>query len=139
MAVSFGFFSDPALTTPLLSRLQFLQAVSSPSPQDNMVYFGSPLSGHFCQANSNPGVDPVAVSIVDATPGVGTPVTDVKLALSSGGLTGATGGAALSLPARIDGGIDGAVEIHIRVLDSTHASALDVGLSLTTNTLVESA
>jgi len=137
MATTFGFFTDPALTTPLVSRLQFVQAVSSPSASDNAIYFGSPEPGRYCQANSAPGVDPIVVSISDATPGVGIPITDVKLALTSGGLSGATGGAALALPNTVNSGIAGAIELHIRVLDSTHVSAVDVGLSLTTNTLAE--
>jgi len=137
MATTFGFFTDPALTTPLVSRLQFVQAVTSPSPADNAVYFGSNHPGRYCQANSDPGVDPVVVSIVDATPGAGVPVTDVKLALTSGGLDGATGGTALALPETVNSGIDGAVAVHIRVLDSTHVSAVDIGLSLSTNALVE--
>jgi hypothetical protein len=137
MAVSFGFFSDPALTTQISARLQFVQASSSPSPEDKVVYFGSPVAGRFCQANSDPGVDPIVLSIVDATPGAGIPVTDVKLALSSGGLSGATGGAPLNLPDTVYSGIAGAVPVYIRVLDSTHVSALDAGLSITANMLAE--
>lgn len=137
MATSFGFFTDPALTTRLLSRLQFVQAVSSPAAADNVLYFGSAQPGRVCQANSDPGVAPIVVSIVDASPGAGIPPADVKLALSSAGLAGATGGAALNLPATVQSGIAGAVAVHIRVLDSTHVSGVDTGLSLTTNTLAE--
>lgn len=137
MAITFGFFTDPALTTPLVARLQFVQAVSSPTPADKVLYFGSPELGRVCQANSSPGVDPIVVSIADASPGSGVPPADVKLALSAAGLDSAVGGASLTLPATVASGVDGALEIHIRVLDSTHVGGLDTGLSLVTNTLAE--
>lgn len=138
MALTFGFYSDPALTTPVDARLPFVQTISAPTAVDAMVYFGSPLAGRLCQAASDPGVDPVVISIIDAAPGTGSPAADVKLALSSGALAGATGGANLVLPAIIDGGFGNAIEIHVRVLDSTHASGLHVDLSVMTNPIEES-
>lgn len=44
MAISFGFFTDPALTTPIVSRPQWVQALTGPTPADKVVYFGSPLA-----------------------------------------------------------------------------------------------
>lgn len=46
------------------------------------------------------------------------PTTEVKLATTSGGLPGATGGAALSLGTSIDSGTGNAVEVHIRVTNA---------------------
>jgi len=137
MATTFGFFSDAALTTPLSARLLFTQAVSSPAAVDKVVYFGSATASRKAMANSAPGVDPIVISITDAAGGSGSPTSDVKLALSSGGLAAATGGASLTLPVEIDSGSANAIPIHIRVLDSTHAFALNQDLSLTTNTLAE--
>lgn len=137
MALSFGFFSDAALTTPIMARLPFVQTVADPVGVDRVIHFGSPRAGQICQAASAPGVDPVEIGIVDASSGNGSPAGDVRLALSSGGLDTATGGAPLELPATIQGGVAGAVAIHIRVLDSTHASGVHNDLSLTTNLLRE--
>lgn len=137
MATTFGFFSDAALTTPLAAHLLFIQPVSSPTAVDKVVYFGSATASRKAMADSDPGVDPIVISITDAAGGSGSPASDVKLALSSGGLASATGGAPLTLPAEINSGSGGAVAIHIRVLDSTHAFGLNNDLSLTTNTLAE--
>ncbi len=137
MPLSFGFFSDPALTTPVSARLQFVQDVAAPAAADKCIYFGSPLPGRVCKAASAPGVDPVTVSVSDASPGAGSPAGDVKLALSSGGLAAATGGAALSLPATVASGVAAAIAIHIRVLDSTGSSGVHVDLGVTTNALKE--
>jgi hypothetical protein len=137
MALSFGFFSDSALTTPVLARLPFVQAVSTPTAVDRVIYFGSLRADRVCKNESNPGVDPVQVTIADAAPASGSTATDVYLALTSGGLNTATGGAALNLPATIAGGVDEAIAIFIRVLDSTHASAVNVDLSLVAASLGE--
>lgn len=137
MSLSFGFFSDSALTTAISSPLQFIQAISSPTAEDNTIYFGSATASRVCEADSNPGVDAVTVSIVDSAGGSGSPATDVKLALSSGGLSSATGGATLALPETINSGSANAIPIYVRVLDSTHAGGLNLDLSLQTNTLLE--
>lgn len=137
MALSFGFFSDPALTTPINARLQFIQDAIAPQPLDKVIYFGSRLSGRVCKAASNPGVDPVVLSVVDAASGAGSPAGDVRLALSSSGLASALGGQPLNLPAVIAGGQAGAVAVHLRVLDSTGASGIHVDLALQTGVLKE--
>lgn len=137
MALSFGFYSDAALTTPVTARLPFVQPVASPVAVDRLVYFGSPLAGRMCQASSDPGVDPVVISITDANAGSGSPAGDLRLALTVGGLDTAIGGAALDLPETINSGVSGAVAVYMRVLDSTHASGVNNDLSLATNTLRE--
>ena len=137
MALSFGFFSDPALTTPISARLQLIQDASAPVAADKVVYFGSRLAGRVCKAGSNPGVDPVVLSVVDSASGGGSPAGDVRLALSSGGLASAGGGQPLNLPAVVAGGQAGAVAVYVRVLDSTGASGIHVDLSLLTGVLKE--
>lgn len=137
MALSFGFYSDAALTTPVLARLPFVQPVASPVAIDRLVYFGSPLAGRLCQAARDPGVDPIVISITDASGETGSPAGDVRLALTAGGLDAVTGGAPLELPETINSGVSAAVEVHIRVLDSTHASGVNNDLALVTNTLRE--
>lgn len=137
MALSFFFHTDAALTTPVVARLPFVQAVADPVPADRVLYFGSPRSGRICQAASDPGVDPVTIAIADANSGSGSPTGDVRLALTSGGLDTAVGGDPLTLPETIAGGVAGAVAVHVRVLDSTHASGVNRDLTLVTNTLRE--
>lgn len=135
MAFSFGFFSDRALTTPLHTSLVFVQSDSAPTPEDKVIFFGSLDASASVMAVSSPGVAPITVSVIDTALGAGSPSSDVKLALSSGGLAAAVGGAALSLPATIAGGVSNAIPIYIRVTDTTHAAGVKADLSLTTNLL----
>ncbi len=46
------------------------------------------------------------------------PITEMKLALTSGGLSSATGGAALNLGTSITGGVAGAVQVNMRITNS---------------------
>lgn len=46
------------------------------------------------------------------------PITELKLALTSGGLSGATGGAALDLGTVILGGVSEAVEVNLRITNT---------------------
>ena len=138
MAYTFGFFSDPALTTRISQRLAFVQADAMPVPDDKIVWFGSPNATVICKAAASPGVTPIMVAVDDAGGSSGSPAANVKLALSSASLATATGGAALALPAVINGGQIGAIAIHIRVTDSTHVPGVNNDLSLLTNPLVQS-
>lgn len=137
MALSFGFFSDPALTTPFAGRLSFFQDAQAPVGDDKVIYLGSPDPVKVLRAASDPGVDPITLTVADSAAGSGSPAGDVRLALSAGELASATGGAALSLGVQINGGAANAVAIHVRVLDSTGVSALNQDLSLLTNNLRE--
>lgn len=137
MALTFDFYADAGLTTPIVSLVQFLQAAASPVAADKVVYFGSPTAGRVARCLADPGVDPILVSVVDANAGSGVPATAVKLALSAGGLAGATGGAALSLGVAVNGGVVNAVPIHLRVLDPTHVVAVHTDLSISTSELGE--
>lgn len=137
MAITFKFYSDAALTTAITAPLAFSQSTPSPTANDKVVYLGSVASGKTAEAASDPGVDPILVSIIDAASGSGSPATDVKLAATSGGLATATAGAPLNIGTQILSGSANAVEIHIRVLDSTGIVATNTDLSLETNYLVE--
>lgn len=136
MAFNFGFFSDAALTTPISTPLVFSQQIGVTAPDDKVVYYGG-TTGYQVKAQSNPGVDQITVSVVDSAGGSGSPASDVKLALTSGGLASATGGAALNLGAVINGGTANAVPVHIRVTNSTATTGLNTDLSLTTNALYQ--
>lgn len=137
MPMTFKFYSDAALTTEITAPLAFSQSTPSPTASDKVVYLGSIASGKTAEAASDPGVDPILVSIIDAAPGSGSQANDVKLALTSGGLATATAGASLNVGPQILSGSAHAVEIHIRVLDSTGGVGTNTDLSLETNYLVE--
>ena len=68
-------------------------------------------------------VTPVGATVVSGTAtftlrGAVHPITEVKLAITNGGLAGATAGAALNLGVSITGGVAGAKEIDMRVTNS---------------------
>lgn len=53
--------------------------------------------------------------------------TEIKLASTGGGLSGATAGAALSLGTEIDGGVGNAVEVHMRITNAVTNVRSDIG------------
>lgn len=138
MAITFKFYSDAALTTEITAPLAFSQTEPTPTPEDKLIYFGSVASGKTIEATSDPGVDQIAVSIVDSASGSGSPATDVKLSLTLGGLATATAGAPLNLGTQVLSGTANAKSIYIRVLDSTGVVGTNTDLSLQTNNVTES-
>lgn len=138
MTMTFKFYSDAALTTEITAPLAFSQATPSPTASVKTVYLGSVASGKTAGAASDPGVDQIVVSVVDSASGSGSPATDIKLALTSGGLASATAGAPLNVGTQILSGSANAVSIYIRVLDSTGSVGTHTDLSLETNYMVES-
>lgn len=114
MAAMAYLFSDSALTTPIddVTGLS-LSAVTGDSV-DGVFYVGLTNASNKIQAQSNPGVDQITVSIADAASGSGAAASEIKLALSSVGLDTATGGAALNLGATINGGSANAVAVYWR-------------------------
>lgn len=55
------------------------------------------------------------------------PITEIKLAASSGGLAGATGGAALNIGTSLTSGVVNAVEINIRITNTVAILSDDTG------------
>lgn len=132
-----GFYEDAGLTVPAV-RLAAMQASDgSAAAQDRVVYLGAQGAGVVYRAESDPGVDPIVVSIADAASGSGIAATAIKLAASLAGLSGATAGAALNLPATIAGGPAGAVAVWVRIDAPALAEGTHDHLSLTTNDLLE--
>lgn len=127
---SFQFFTDPGLTTPLSGTLDFAQSIDgSTGPQQAILYFGSTASGRVLRAAANPGVDPIELSIVDASSGTGSPAADVRLALDPT-FAGQAGGDPLTLGVQISSGSAAAVPIYVQLLDSTAAIGVNTDLSL---------
>ncbi|MCB1726534.1 MAG: hypothetical protein KDI22_03810 [Gammaproteobacteria bacterium] len=76
-----------------------------------VFYVGTPNAANQIEAASDPGVDPITVSIVDAAPASGVEASHIRLAVSQGALSGATPGASLSLGETILGGAGNAVAV----------------------------
>lgn len=130
---TFGFFADAGLTTPVTSLRHYSTALG-----DRLVYFGSPATGKTLQDAEAPGVDPVMVSVVDAATGAGLPASAIKLAATSGGLAGATPGAALSLGVLVASGAANAKTVHVRFDTSAGTVPNDyTDLSLAVQSVIE--
>lgn len=83
------------------------------------------------QAASDPGVDPLVVSIVDASPGGGVEAAHIKLALTQVDLGSAVAGDPVNLPATIQGGAVNAVKVWFRWANSVGGSTYtEISLSL---------
>jgi hypothetical protein len=140
MAISFKFYHDSALTSEI-TALNPLTATQDTAgilgAVDKTIYLGSTLTGNQAEATSDPGVDPVEVSIVDANAGTGAPATEFKLALSSGGLATAIAGAALELSATVLSGVANAVPIYTRRDSAIGVAGSFTDITLETNELIE--
>ncbi len=65
MALTFKFFTDAGLVTPLAGNLVSSHLVDGSEPEDEFtLYLGSAATSKKLEANSNPGVDQVSVAIV---------------------------------------------------------------------------
>lgn len=140
MALTFKFFHDSALTQEIDGGAPLTATQDSDGgigPIDKIVYLGSPASGTQIQASSDPGVDPIVVSIEDADPGTGAPASEFRLALSSGGLASATPGAPLVLSHTLFSGTGNAVPIHTRRTSALTVPGVYTDLSLRTNSVTE--
>ena len=126
--MSFNLYSDAALTT--LAPLRLLQlAEVAPAAVTGVMYLGSTNAAETLEAESDPGVDDLVLSVVDADALTGAAATAVKLALSSGGLVSATGGAPLNLGVTVLGGVANALPIHYKFEPQTLDAGKYVDLS----------
>ena len=139
MATSYKFYHDSALTQEItggnpLTAIQDVAGVLG--PVDKIIYFGSTVTGNKAQALSNPGVDPIVVSLADSAAGSGSATSEFRLALSP--ITGAeTAGAALTLSATINSGVANAVPIYTRRDTALTVAGSYTDISLETNSLTE--
>lgn len=142
MSITLKFYHDAALTqeinsgNPLTATQETDGAIG---PVDKTIYLGSTASGNKFQAVSDPGVDPVVVSVVDAASGSGAPASEFKLALSSGGLSTAVAGADLALSATLLSGVSNAVPIYTRRTSALTVAGSYTDISLETNSVSETA
>lgn len=138
MTLTLKAFNDVALSSQATKLSTLQRSDGSTGPVDYTIYLGSTIPGKRFRAASNPGIDEIAVSIVDTDPGGGQSVAAVRLARTAEDLDSATPGAPLNIGTEISSGAGNAVEVHIRI----EADNLDAGtysdLSLMTSPLVES-
>lgn len=141
MTISFSFFHDAALTSEItaLNPLTATQETSGALPPvDKTIYLGSTTTGNQIRATSNPGVDPIVVSVVDDDAGSGAPATEFRMSLSP--ITGAeTPGDPLVLSHTLFSGVANAVPIYTRRTSAVVIAGLYTDLSLQTNSITESA
>lgn len=132
---TFQFFADSGLTVPMWDNT--VTQLSGGSPVETVIYFGSPEPDRQLQAASDPGVDPVQITIYDYNPEYEVEAEDLRLALSSGGLDSATPGAPLNLAATLQSGAANAIAVYVR----THTSVTNPGtywdLALRVDNVVE--
>jgi hypothetical protein len=117
MTITFKFYHDSALTEEITSGNPLTATQDTAGGLgyvDKTIYLGSTTEGNVLQVSSDPGVDPVVVSIVDADAGTGAPATEFKLALTSGALGSAVAGDPLSLSATLPSGVSNAIPIYTR-------------------------
>ena len=129
MSNSLAFYSDAGLTVPL-ARLDAAQAVDgSAAAVDRVVWLGSPVPGTAFMADSDPGIDPLVIAIVDAAAG--------RLVASAAGLDGATPGAPLVLAAVVEAGVGHAVPVYVRIDAAAIAAGTYDNLALATVPTIE--
>ena len=138
MALTFKFFTDVGLTAPVSAPILASQNDAGTTPAiETQLWFGSATAGVKAQALSDPGVDQITISVTDATPGASHLPTEIKLALTQGGLAAATPGAALDLGVTVTSAVP--VEFWAQIDDATLLVSTETDLGLTTNTLKETA
>lgn len=130
------FWTDSGLTSPQVGNLIAPQkSDGSTGPVQFQLWLGDDDAAWKYQADSNPGTDNIQVDVNDSDPGGGNPATDVKLATTQGGLSGATPGASLVLGTELVGGSVNAQEVWVEVEDSTQVVGTSTELSVRTNDL----
>ncbi|MDX1816122.1 MAG: hypothetical protein R3180_00280 [Marinobacter sp.] len=138
MALSLKSFSDAALSAVLTSLSVLQKTDGTTGPVDVVFYLGSNAVGKKIEASSNPGVDDIVLSIVDASTGDGQAVGAVKLATSAAGLDSVGAGASLALGPSVLSGAGNAIAVYARIEATDLTAGTYTDLSLQTNPLVES-
>jgi len=136
MATDLIFYSDASLTTPVTNLTINQLADGTTGDVDKLVYLGDPVGGSTYQANSDPGNDPITVNIVDAFPAQDVEASNIKLALTSGGLGSAVAGDPLSLGVTLTSGVGNLVEVYIRS-DTPILAASNSDITIETNELIQ--
>lgn len=140
MAITLKFYHDSGLTSEVTvaNPITASQDVAGTiGPVQKQVWVGSTTASRKFRANSNPGVDQIALSIVDAAAGSGEPATMMKLATTQAGLAGAVAGASLNLGTQILSGVANAISFWLEIDDQTAAVGNYTDVTPQTNILLE--
>lgn len=130
-------YTDAALTAKQVGPISVVQRTDdSIPPVDIQRWLGHDNAAEKIQAESNPGVDQIVLSVIDANAGAGNPTTAVKLATTKAGLDSAVAGDPLNAGVEIAGGAAGAFEYWMRVEDLTDTVGQYTDLSVETNDCV---
>ncbi|AMO36749.1 hypothetical protein [Thauera humireducens] len=135
MSVSWNFYNDPALTSLQSAGATVTEDLG---PTDRIVYFGSPMPGKTLRTAIGPGSNQITIAPADGGPGSGADVSQVKLALTAGGLDTAVGGAAISVGTELSSGAANKITVFVRTEQGSQPVGLADDLFLTTNAVVES-
>lgn len=137
MSNALRFYQDAGMTVPA-NLLEAIQADDgNAAAVDRVAYLGAPVAGKKFQSAGAPGSAQIVVSVADSATGLQIPSNTVRLALSSGGLPGATPGAPLNVGAEILSGAGNAVPVHVRFDAAAIAAGVYNNLSLTTSLTLE--
>lgn len=125
-------------TDPAPQPLSFQQDTNTPQAIDLRLWLSSDDEFMMIQAASNPGVDPITISIADDNPASGYTVNDVRLAKTKQDLDTATPGATLTLQNTI---LPGEQDFWIRVQGAgggvNTPGTTSTEISITTNDIIE--
>jgi hypothetical protein len=138
--MAFTFFHDAALSSPVTvgNPLDFAGSFDlSTGNTDLEFWFGNTDAARTAQAYSNPGTDPITVTVTDSNPATGQPATLYKLALTQLGL--ATANQTINVGTSVSGGAANAVPLWVRANLAGGVATLGVttDLSFDTNPLLE--
>ena len=113
---TFKLYTDASLSTEFNPATDRIGPVSDNVANDFVLYLGSTVTGRRARRNSDPGVDPIQVTVTDTDPGNNLEAADVKLAETNVDLDSAVGGDPLNYGVtEVLGGVGNQLEIHIRV------------------------
>lgn len=139
-ATTFRLYHDAGLTQEITSGNPLTatqETAGGLGPVNKVIYLGSTATGTKIQADSNPGVDGITVSIVDAASGSGAPSTEFKLGIDAGSRDAATAGAALVLSHTINSGVGNAVAIYTKRTSALTVAGVYTDISFESNAVTE--
>lgn len=131
---TFQLWLDASLVTPCPNPIPFTQSTDgSIAPVDLQLWAGLTDAGRLVQEKLNPGVNQITISSFDSAIGTGFSTSGVKLALTQGGLAGATPGASLNIGLSIASGAGNAVPFWVRVTSSGGVERVESDVHLKSN------
>jgi hypothetical protein len=134
-----GFFDDSGLSVQSAGITAMQATDGSSAAVDREVFIGVTDTDRAYFAASDPGVDDIMVSIVDAESGTSLLPSSLRMALDAGDLGAATPGAALAIGTDVQPGSVNAVSFWVRTDTAAFAAGVYDNLSLTTNALISQA